>query len=103
MKNETNTARVYFIVAKNSNIAVIFRRGPSKLVQISKWNLDTDQIEFGQWFKGMIYESHSDISPDGDKLIYFCSKFNYRTLNYDETTWAWTALSKLPYLHALCL
>lgn len=55
MKNETNTARVYFIIAKNSNIAVIFRRGPSKLVQISKWNLDTDQIEFGQWFKGMIY------------------------------------------------
>jgi hypothetical protein len=64
-------ARLHMILARKAHTAVIFRRGPSKWVQLIKWNTDTDDFDLGQWFHGRIYERRCDLSPDGSLLVYF--------------------------------
>jgi hypothetical protein len=102
-KKDPVAARLFFIMARKSHTAVIFRRGPSKWVQLIKWDTKTDTFEPGQWFHGRIYEKRGDLSPDGSLLIYFAQKISARTLKDKEYTYAWTAISKPPYLTALAL
>lgn len=68
-----------------------------------KWNTSNDEIELGQWFKGRIFERRSDLSPNGTRLVYFASKISRQTLKNKDYTYAWTAISKPPYLTALVL
>lgn len=124
-------ARLHGIVARKAPVVVIFRRGSSKWIQIVKWNTDTDKFEHGQWFHGQMYPRRSDLSPDGSLLVYFCAKWSGRRIEEadrmldkknagkptydlrlllkrrpkvrDEYTYAWTAVSKPPYLTALAL
>jgi hypothetical protein len=84
-------------------VAVLFRRGPSRWVRLIRWNVAEDTFDSGQWFKGRIYEKRSDLSPDGTKLIYFAQKISRRTLQDPEYSYAWTAISRPPYLTALAL
>jgi hypothetical protein len=94
--------RLYVILARAAPVAVVFRRGPARRVQIVKWSTDTDTFEEGQWFHGRIYERRCDLSPDGSRLVYFAQKINPRTM--DSTySYSWTAVSKLPFLTALAL
>ena len=88
--------RLYAILARKKPVAVVFRRGPSKQVQLIKWNTEQDTFEYGQWFKGRIYERRCDLSPNGDLLIYFAAK-------YKGPLFSWTAISRPPYLSALAL
>lgn len=60
--------RLFVILARSSPTGVIFRRGPTKWVQLIKWNTDDDSFEAGQWFHGRIYEHRCDMSPDGSKV-----------------------------------
>jgi hypothetical protein len=62
-----------------------------------------DTFERGHWFQGRIYTRRSDLSPDGEFLVYFASKFNSQTVNDTEYTYAWTAVSRAPWLTALGL
>jgi hypothetical protein len=91
------------ILARNAPVGVIFRRGPSKLVELIKWHTDTDTFERGQWFKGRIYEEGSDLSPDGSLLIYFAAKMQLGRQFDKEHFPAWTAISRPPWLTALAL
>ncbi len=95
--------RLFMIFARKSSTAVIFRRGPSKWVQLIKWDTKRDTFEAGQWFNGRIYERRSDLSPDGSLLIYFAQKISARSKKDREYTYAWTAISRPPYLTALAL
>lgn len=90
------SARLYVLLARKSPLAVIFRRGPSSQVLTLAWNTSDDTIRPGQWFRGRIYERRCDLSPSGEKLIYFAAKHRppYGT---------WTAVSRPPYLTALAL
>lgn len=88
------TARIYCLVARNARKAVVFRRGPSKQVCLLAWDLKTDRLELGQWFKGRIYERRCDLSPDGSLLVYFAAK-------YRGPVTSWTAVSRPPLLTAL--
>lgn len=125
------SARTHIILARKAPVGVVFRRGPSKWVHVVKWNTDTDTFEHGQWFHGQMYPRRCDLSPSGDLLVYFCAKWSGRrieeaeqmlekkkagALTYDlrlllkrrpkartEYTYAWTAVSKPPYLTALAL
>jgi len=81
-------ARLFMVFARNSSTAVIFRRGPSKWVQLIKWNTKTDAFEPGQWFNGRIYERRADLSPDGSLLIYFAQKITARSKKDTEYTYA---------------
>ena len=64
-KKPTPPPRLWVVRAKDAPIAVIFRRGPSKQVELILWNMHKDTFERGQWFKGRIYERRCDLSPDG--------------------------------------
>jgi hypothetical protein len=125
------SARIHVLVARKAPVAVIFRRGSSKWTQVIKWNTDDDTFEYGQWFRGQMYPRRSDLSPDGSLLVYFCAKWSGRRIEEaermldkknagkptydlrlllkrkpkvrDEYTYAWTAVSRPPYLTALAL
>jgi hypothetical protein len=96
-------ARLFVIFARKSPSAVIFRRGPSKWVQLIQWNTLTDEFQAGHWFHGRLYERRADLSPNGSLLIYFAQKISVRSLKDHEYTYAWTAVSKPPFLTALAL
>ena len=91
------------ILSRKGSKAIIFRRGPSNWVRLILWDTKADTFELGQWFHGHIYANRSDLSPDGSLLIYFANKFNQKTIKDKEYTYAWTAISKPPYLTALAL
>lgn len=90
------SARIYVLLARKSPRAVIFRRGPSKQVLLLTWDTDSHQFRAGQWFKGRIYERRCDLSPSGEKLIYFAAK-------YRDPYQTWTAVSRPPFFTALAL
>lgn len=69
-------------------VALILRRGPTNEVCAIKWDLNRDEFEVGQWFKGRIL--NATLSPNGKWLAAFCAKRG-------ET---WTSLSRTPYLTA---
>jgi len=88
--------RLYSILAREAPIAVVFRRGPSKRILLVLWRTDTDQFYEGQWLKGRVYERRCDLSPNGERLIYFAA-------NYKPPYFSWTAVSRPPFLTALAL
>jgi hypothetical protein len=99
----TAPARLYVLLARNAPVGVILRRGPSKWVQVIRWNTIEDTFELGHWFKGRIYNEYCDLSPSGAKLIYLAAKHD-RHLTADPTyTYSWTAVSHVPYLTAVAL
>lgn len=96
--------RLHVLLARQARVAVVLRRGPSRWVQLVRWSTDKDVFAPGQWFHGRIYERRCDLSPSGELLIYFAQKSNHRTLRPDNPyTFAWTAISRPPYLTALAL
>ena len=92
-------ARLHVLLASDSKVGVVFRRGPSKSVCSVLWNRKTDEFKLGQWLRGRIYERRSDISPDGRFLIYFAMNGKWES----ETKGSWTAISKAPWLKAIVL
>ena len=92
-------ARLHPILARDSDDAVIFRRGPSKAVCTVHWDRRKNTFKVGQWLKGRIYERRSDLSPDGKYLIYFAMNGKWDS----ETGGSWTAVSRAPYLKAITL
>ena len=96
MTPQEPSCRLHVILARDGRSAVILRRGPSRLVQVLKWNLRTDSIEPGQWFKGRIYERRCDLSRDGELFVYFAAK-------HAGPFGTWTAVSRPPYLTAIAL
>lgn len=86
--------RIWVVRATRARSAAVFRRGPAQVVQVSKWSLDTDTIDYGQWLKGRIYERRCDVSPSGEYLVYFAA-------NHRPPHGSWTAMSRLPWLTAL--
>jgi hypothetical protein len=91
-----SSVRLFAILARGARRAVVFRRGPSKQVLLLSWNTETDEVTPGQWFKGRLYERRADLSPSGDKLVYFAAK-------YRSSQDTWTAVSRPPWLTALAL
>lgn len=95
MEIQKPAPRITALLARESPQAVIFRRGPSRYVQLIAWDTSNDTFILGQWLCGRIYDRLCDLSPSGKYLIYFAAKPSQRK--------RWTAISKPPYLHALAL
>lgn len=95
--------RLQVLLAREAPVGVIFRRGPSRWVQVIRWQTGKDEFQPGQWFRGHIYTGRSDLSPDGSLMVYFANKFSYRTVVSKEFASSWTAISRPPYLTALAL
>ena len=96
MSVPTATTRIHVILARRAPTAIVFRRGPSKQVLTLRWDTASHEFRIGQWLKARIYEHRCDLSPSGEKLIYFAASYRgpFRT---------WTAVSRPPYLTALAL
>jgi hypothetical protein len=90
------------LLAKQANVGVILRRGPTRWWRVTLWDTKRDRFEGGQWFHGRICPEKCDVSPDGKLLVYFAGKWDRRSAagGYDKT---WTAVSRPPYLTALAL
>lgn len=102
-------ARIWVLLASEASLAVIFRRGPSKWTRLYLWNTQTDEFTVGSWFSGQLYADFSDLSPDGEHLIYFArnesparqqAARNKFGVDHFET---WTALCKPPWVKAIGL
>lgn len=94
-QNEHAT-RIFGYVAAEKRIAVVLRRGPSKMVEMLRWDLCTDTLERGQWLKGRVYDERCNLSPDGALFVYFAASFVGAIPTY-------TAISRPPYFTALAL
>lgn len=95
---EAPPGRLYGILARKAAVAVLFRRGPTKQVQLIRWDTATDRFEPGQWLKGRIYERRSDLSPDGRLLVYLAASWK---ASLGPQAGSWTAVSRPPYFTAL--
>lgn len=95
------TPRMHLEFASASPVAAILRRGPTSWVRLLAWNTLTDVIEAGSWFHGRISDDGCSVSPDGKLFAYRATKYHgQKTRSVD---YAWTAVSKLPWLTALAL
>ncbi len=97
--NPQPSVRLYALLASEGPWGVVFRRGPSKLVQIYRWDTWNDTFEPGQWLKGRIYERMAALSPNGEKLIYIGEKHQYKS----ENKGSFLIVSKPPFLTAINL
>jgi len=93
---------MFILLARQANVGVILRRGPTEWWRVTLWDTLHDRFEAGQWFRGRIYPEKCDVSPNGKLLVYFVGKWKPRSihLGYSDT---WTAVSRPPYLTALAL
>ena len=96
------TCRLSLVFARSAPIAVILRRGPTRWVEVIKWNTAKDKFECGQWLHGRIYAERCGLSPNGKLFVYFAMKYGRvgKEHGYEQT---FTAVSKPPYLTALAL
>ncbi len=90
------TTRLFALVASAARIAVVFRRGPTKQVQMLHWDLERDVVTPGQWLSGRIYNERCGLSPNGRLLVYFAGKFKTKIATF-------TAVSRPPFFTALAL
>ncbi|ESQ90459.1 hypothetical protein [Asticcacaulis benevestitus] len=88
--------RLFVLIARDARVGVIFRHGPKKHTRMIRWDLSQDRFDAGQWFKGSIFDHFSDVSPNGDFVIYYASK-------HTGDPPAWTAISQPPYFTALAV
>jgi hypothetical protein len=93
--------RIHIEFASGSTMAAIVRRGPTEWVRLLAWDTANDTITPGSWFHGRIYEDGCSLTPDGTLFAYFATK--YRGPKTRGVDYAWTAVSKLPWLTALAL
>jgi hypothetical protein len=96
LRTTTPACHLFVLMAGDGRSAVIFRRGPSRNVLMLRWWLASDTFEIGQWFKGRVYPDRSDLSHDGELLVYFAG-------NWRAPYATWTAVSRPPYFTALAL
>ena len=93
--------RIHIVFASKSPIAAILKRGPSDWAHLLLWDTSSDTVRSGAWLHGRIYEDGCSVSPNGKLFAYFATKHHgEKTRGVD---YAWTAISKLPYLTALAL
>jgi hypothetical protein len=89
--------RLFGISATDADVVAVIRRGPSNWTHLSRWHLDTGEVEAGSWLRARVYQQRCDVSPDGRYLCYFA-------LN-GGATWkpglTYVAVSRVPWFTAL--
>jgi len=82
MAQESFSARLHVLLAREAPYGVVIRRGPSHHTRFIGWN-----------------GRRSDISPDGRHLIYFAMNGHWK----GEARGSWTAVSRSPWMKAIAL
>jgi hypothetical protein len=86
--NKPAPARIHGYVARKADVALLIRRYPTQWFQLIRWDLNTGTLEYGQWFRGRIYQDRSDLSPDGKYFLYFARKITAKSIKDTEYTYA---------------
>ncbi|MEZ5752276.1 MAG: hypothetical protein R3D60_10025 [Paracoccaceae bacterium] len=90
-------ARLEILFARDTERAVILRRGPTRATAMILWDTRHDRFTEGQWIKHKIYAERSHLSPDGRHLIWF----GYRGMGHDHRfLGGFTAISRPPFFTA---
>ena len=92
-------ARLHVLLASETRVGVVIRRGPARAVCSILWDRNSDKFETGQWLRGRIYERRADLSPDGRFMIYFAMNGRWSS----KSRGSWTAVSRAPWLNAVVL
>ena len=74
---EPYRTRTTVLFAAGSDRAVLLRRGPRKLFRLIGWDTGNDSFTPGQWMRGQV--ELSDLSPGGDKLLYWAAQYHVRS------------------------
>jgi hypothetical protein len=75
LQSEPNhRVRMWAMFASEAEKAVILRRGPRKHFQLIDWDLRKGRFTPGQWMYG--YVALCDLSPSGDRLIYWAHQYH---------------------------
>jgi hypothetical protein len=78
----TPPARIHLLPAKSAPYVVVIRRKPTDWFHVMRWNTATDQVEHSSWYKGKIFVKRSDVSFDGNWLIFLARDFGgYKAWN----------------------
>jgi hypothetical protein len=94
--------RLSLVFASDAPVVVILRRGPTRWVEVIKWDTERDSFGYGQWLRGRIYAERCGLSPKGKLFVYFAMK--YGRVNTDEGyEQTFTAVSRPPFLTALAM
>lgn len=106
MITERPSPRIDGIVAREANVAVVFRRGPTRATEMLLWNLDTDEVTSGQWVKARVYAGACDLSPNGDLLVAMLGDWGDgrgQRHGRKHGTGGYTTISRPPYFTALAV
>ena len=71
-------------------------------VQLIRWRTNTDSSNPASGSAAKIDAARCDLSPSGERLIYFAVSYKQRSLDRGYTG-TWTAISRPPYFTALAL
>ena len=66
-------ARLWILAARDRPVAVVIRRGPTKVFRTLAWNTETDEITNGGTLNGLFYPTRCDVSFDGKYWVYLGS------------------------------
>jgi hypothetical protein len=92
--------RLFVYLARDAPVGAVLRRGPSDWVRLSRWDLERDLVEHGQWMHARVYERRSDLSPDGSLFVAFVRGTPDEPAPHCDT---WIAISRPPWFTALAL
>lgn len=106
----TSYCRIDGIIARNSNQAILFRRGPKINCQMLLWNFETDVVTPGQWLVKKLNTLLCEITDDAEFAIVSASltqssiahaqKINSFNKPSDSKP-MWISVSRPPYFSAL--
>ena len=70
MSTPAKPARIHLLPAKEAPYVVVVRRKPSHTFHVIRINTRSGGIEHGSWFRGKLYAMRSDVSFDGQWMVY---------------------------------
>jgi len=89
-------AHLHAILATESPMAILIKRGPGRCSGTIGWDRRSDSFEVGQWIKQRIDYDKADLSPDGEHFVYYVN-----TQRWSEENSIYRAVSRPPWLKAL--
>jgi hypothetical protein len=78
--------RLTVLTARDADVAVVLRRGPSSWVRLHRWDSAADTVEDGGWLRARVSGRRVDLSPDGRLSVAFVAAHG-RTVEVRRDTW----------------
>lgn len=97
---DSTPPRLTVLAARDADVAVVLRRGPTDWARLHRWDTATDSVEDGGWLRARVSGRRVDLSPDGRLFVAFIAAHG-RTDDVRRDTWV--AVSRPPWWRALAL